>query len=371
QNEGIELENFNGNPSTVVHHGPEHYMDLGEVRSLNEPAMDPARSYLEINEYAPLHPGTLSWEVERQDVIIEKVIGKGAFGQVAQGKASNLRGREETITVAIKMLKGNATDTERKDLLSELEVMKKLKPHPHVIRLLGCVTESDPLLVLIEYVPYGDLLGYLRKSRHLEDNYFKDPDIKPQTSLTSQQLMKFSWQVADGIHYLSSKNIIHRDLAVRNVLVGERERCKVTDFGMARDVCQENIYERKSKGRLPVKWTACEVMCNLVAFSLLRWSFGIVLYEIFTIVMSDNCGSPYPKIHGRKMADLLTQGYRMPKPRHVDDTLYKIMQACWQENPDDRPMFENLRNDLKEMENQHQRLINMKHYDNILYAGMD
>ena len=63
------------------------------------------------------------------------------------------------------------------------------------------------MLVLIEYVPYGDLLGYLRKSRHLEDNYFKDPDIKPQTSLTSQQLMKFSWQVADGMHYLSSKNV--------------------------------------------------------------------------------------------------------------------------------------------------------------------
>ena len=65
----------------------------------------------------------------------------------------------------------------------------------------------DPLLVLIEYVPYGDLLGYLRKSRHLEDNYFKDPDIKPQTSLTSQQLMKFSWQVAGVMHYLSSKNV--------------------------------------------------------------------------------------------------------------------------------------------------------------------
>ena len=83
QNEGIELENFNGNPSTVVHHGPGHYMDLSEVRSLNEPATDPARSYLEINEYAPLHSGTRSWEVERQDVIVEKVIGKSAFGKVA------------------------------------------------------------------------------------------------------------------------------------------------------------------------------------------------------------------------------------------------------------------------------------------------
>jgi len=40
------------------------------------------------------------------------------------------------------MLKDNATEKERNDLLSELEVMKKLRPHRHVIKLLGCVTES-------------------------------------------------------------------------------------------------------------------------------------------------------------------------------------------------------------------------------------
>ena len=61
----------------------------------------------------------------------------------------------------------------------------------------------EPLLVLIEYVPYGDLLGYLRRSRGLNDTYYEDPDIKPKTSLTSQQLMKFAWQVADGMSYLS------------------------------------------------------------------------------------------------------------------------------------------------------------------------
>ena len=65
----------------------------------------------------------------------------------------------------------------------------------------------EPLLVLIEYVPYGDLLGFLRKSRGLNDTYYKDPDIKPETSLTSQQLMKFAWQIADGMSYLSSKSV--------------------------------------------------------------------------------------------------------------------------------------------------------------------
>ena len=62
----------------------------------------------------------------------------------------------------------------------------------------------EPLLVLIEYVPFGDLLGYLRKRRGLNNTYYKDPDIKPQANLTSQQLMKFAWQIADGMSYLSS-----------------------------------------------------------------------------------------------------------------------------------------------------------------------
>ena len=65
----------------------------------------------------------------------------------------------------------------------------------------------EPPMVIIEYVPYGDLLGYLRKSRGLNDTYYKDPDVKPQTNLTSRQLMKFAWQVADGMNYLSSKKV--------------------------------------------------------------------------------------------------------------------------------------------------------------------
>ena len=76
-----------------------------------------------------------------------------------------------------------------------------------VICELNWLISSDELLVLIEYVPYGDLLGYLRKSRGLKDTYYKDPDIKPQTNLTSQQLMKFAWQIADGMSYLSSKSV--------------------------------------------------------------------------------------------------------------------------------------------------------------------
>ena len=46
-------------------------------------------------------------------------------------------------------LADNARETDREDLMSELEVMKKLKPHPHVIKLMGCVTESGNNICII------------------------------------------------------------------------------------------------------------------------------------------------------------------------------------------------------------------------------
>ncbi|XP_066025011.1 uncharacterized protein [Pocillopora verrucosa] len=339
------------------------YMDLIEVNKDNRKAQSTPPGA----DYVPLHPLTRCWEVPRHNVTIEKIIGKGAFGQVAKGTAVGLRESPETTTVATKMLKTNATESDKRDLMKELDTMKQLKPHPYVIKLLGCVTESEQLLVLIEYVPFGDLLGYLRKSRGLKDTYYKDPDIKPQTNLTSQQLMKFAWQIADGMSYLSTKSIIHRDLAARNVLVGQKEMCKVTDFGMARDVQQENIYERKTKGRLPVKWTAYEALLyGKYTTKSDVWSYGVLLYEIFTIG-----GSPYPRMDGRKIANLLQDGYRMPKPQHVDEKLYQIMMKCWKNDPDARPTFTELKNQLKDMETLHKKLIDMRMYDKQLYANVE
>ncbi|KAL9964766.1 hypothetical protein ACROYT_G028450 [Oculina patagonica] len=270
--------------------------------------------------YMPLHPSTRSWEISREQVNIIKNIGNGAFSQVAKATAKNIHGNQD-VTVAVKMLKDNTPDSDRKDLLSELELMKKLKPHPHVITLMGCVTETDPLLVLIEYVPYGDLLGYLRKSRGLNDTYFKNPDRKPKTNLTSQQLMSFAWQIADGMTYLSSRKIIHRDLAARNVLVGEGEKCKVTDFGMARNVYQDDIYTKESRGRLPVKWTAYEAL----------------VYGTYT----------------------------------TQSDVYQIMLNCWEQKPSDRPTFPKLKETMKGIERNHKTYINLDEYDNSLYVNTE
>ncbi|XP_067030323.1 fibroblast growth factor receptor 3-like [Acropora muricata] len=318
--------------------------------------------------YDACEPTKDNWEVSRERINLTKEIGKGAFCQVAKADAWNINGIKGLTTVAVKMLKGNSSDSDRKDLLSELELMKNLKPHPHVVKLLGCVTKSDPLLVLIEYIPYGDLLGFLRKSRGLNDSYYKNPDVKPRTNLTSQQMMQFAWQIADGMHFLSSNKIIHRDLAARNVLVGEGEKCKVTDFGLARDVSQVVVYTKRSRGRLPVKWTAPEALL-FGSYTTLSdvWSFGVVLYEIFTVG-----GCPYPGINGHQMADVLKKGYRMPKPKHVDQHLYDLMYQCWQQKANDRPMFSMLKTKLSKMiQNNEEIYINMREYNNDDYGYID
>ena len=100
-------------PSHSRQHKPE-YMELNEVPAFGSERKEEEtigmsqveRSSLR-TDYAPLHPSTRSWEIPRSSVTIEKVIGGGAFGQVAKGTAIDLRGRAGKTAVAVKMLKGN------------------------------------------------------------------------------------------------------------------------------------------------------------------------------------------------------------------------------------------------------------------------
>ncbi|XP_078379935.1 tyrosine-protein kinase receptor Tie-1-like [Oculina patagonica] len=137
---------------------------------------------------------------------------------------------------------------------------------------------------------------------------------------------------------------------------------------MARNVYQDDIYTKESRGRLPVKWTAYEgLLYGTYTTQSDVWSFGVVLYEIFTVG-----GSPYPGINPRVIANKLQKGYRMPKPKHVDDQLYQIMLQCWQENPNDRPTFSKLKDTITRMaQSNNETYVNMKEYDTNLYANVD
>ena len=65
---------------------------------------------------------------------------------------------------------------------------------------------SEPLCVITEFAPYGDLLGFLRKKRGLRDDYY-DIQQLPKRSLTSRLLMKFAWEIADGMAHLSAAKV--------------------------------------------------------------------------------------------------------------------------------------------------------------------
>ncbi|GFY37437.1 tyrosine kinase receptor Cad96Ca [Trichonephila inaurata madagascariensis] len=279
------------------------------------------------------------WEFPRHRLQFIGILGEGCFGQVWKCIAQDIGPREEATTVAVKTLKENATEKEKKDLLSELEVMKLLEPHPNVVTLLGCCSDKDPILVIMEFVSRGKLQTYLRESRveRLYGNLHGS-----SKHLTSRDLTAFSYQVAKGMDYLANKGIIHRDLAARNILVDENKICKVADFGFARDVIASHVYERKSEGRLPIRWMAPESLFdNIYTTKTDVWSFGVLLWEIVTLG-----STPYPGLSANEVIRRVRDGYRLEKPEHCRREMYNIMFYCWDKDPKQRPTFGELVNFL-------------------------
>ncbi|XP_034664952.1 tyrosine kinase receptor Cad96Ca isoform X2 [Drosophila subobscura] len=282
------------------------------------------------------------WEFPRYRLKFFNILGEGAFGQVWRCEATDINGFEGITTVAVKTLKESATEVDRKDLLSELEVMKSLEPHVNVVRLLGCCTDKDPTFVIIEYVNRGKLQSYLRSSR--AERHYGNTHGKSNI-LTSCDLTSFMYQIAKGMDYLTSRGIIHRDLAARNILISDDHTCKVADFGFARDIITSKIYERKSEGKLPIRWMATESLYdNIFSIKSDIWSFGILMWEIVTLG-----STPYPGISAADVMKKVRDGYRLEKPEHCRRELYNIMYYCWSQDPHERPLFGEIINMLDKL----------------------
>ncbi|XP_015119828.1 vascular endothelial growth factor receptor 1 isoform X2 [Diachasma alloeum] len=164
---------------------------------------------------------------------------------------------------------------------------------------------------------------------------YKDSNLKP---ICTQDLLSWAFQVARGMEYLSQRKVLHGDLAARNILLAEDNVVKICDFGLAKTMYKDDNYKKKGDAPLPIKWMAIESIRDRI-FSTQSdiWSFGIVLWEFFTLAKT-----PYPGMEAEKQYTRLIEGYRMEKPEFATDDVYDIMFQCWKAKPTLRPTFTEL-----------------------------
>ncbi|XP_030758129.1 tyrosine-protein kinase receptor torso isoform X2 [Sitophilus oryzae] len=289
------------------------------------------------------------WEIDESKLLMDKIIGIGAFGIVQ--KAHCYVEGEKKIEIAVKMLKERSTEEQLKQFYAEIDIMKAVPKHPHIVHLIGVVTktrQNNPLL-LVEYCSKGDLHTFLKNVWLIlknKDNMKmkKEQDKhrcvgKEENVLEWKDLLSFARQIAIGMEFLCSLKMIHRDLAARNILVTESNTMKISDFGLSRDVYVNNMYQKLTGGKLPFRWMALESLTHQIYTAESDvWSFGIVLWEIVTLG-----AGPYPALDTEDLLPLLKEGYRMEKPANCSEELYAIMLKCWNATPSLRPTFTELR----------------------------
>uniref|UniRef100_A0AAQ4PAT5 Vascular endothelial growth factor receptor 3 n=1 Tax=Gasterosteus aculeatus aculeatus TaxID=481459 RepID=A0AAQ4PAT5_GASAC len=322
--------------------------------------MDPGEVPLDEQcEYLPYDSS--QWEISRDKLRLGKVLGHGAFGKVIEASIYSISKNNSLDTVAVKMLKDGATASEHKALMSELKILIHIGNHLNVVNLLGaCTKPNGPLMVIVEYCKYGNLSNFLRAKREffLPYRVLKQREcasltliiyisqsfshlLSPvedlwKTPLTIEDLICYSFQVARGMEFLASRKCIHRDLAARNILLSESNIVKICDFGLARDIYKDPDYVRKGNARLPLKWMAPEsIFDKLYTSQSDVWSFGVLLWEIFSLG-----ASPYPGVQiDEDFCKRLKDGVRMRSPETASPEIYGIMLACWHGEPKERPPF--------------------------------
>ncbi|PRP74673.1 adhesin-like protein [Planoprotostelium fungivorum] len=219
-------------------------------------------------------------------------IGYGGFGVVYSGE---WRGAK----VAIKQLLSQTVSREQlEEFIKEVSLLQSLRPHPNLVMFIGTTIPPDPLSLVTEFCECGSLDTYLKKFPYTEFD------------------------------------ILVNDLAARNILLNASLVAKVSDFGLSRQVSNEEGNKTQSNIG-PLKWMAPEALTQRVYSPKSDvYSFGIMIWEIMFK------SEPYPELSALQAALCVSnEDLRPIIPDSFNPDMTKLMRRCWSQNPEDRPPF--------------------------------
>ncbi|CAC5420398.1 ALK [Mytilus coruscus] len=273
--------------------------------------------------------------IPRNKITVQRMIGKGAFGEVYYGLLADVARLQTPLPVAIKMLPSLCSEQSKSEFFVEAVLLSKLR-HPNIVKFLGISIDENSLYLLLELMEGGDLKSFVRECR-------LNGDVPSKVSI--YDLLNLCIDVAKGCEYLEQNRFIHRDIAARNCLLSEKgpnRVAKIADFGMTKNVFRTNYYRKNGKAMVPVKWMPPEAFHDGVFTTKTDvWGFGIILWEVFTLGRI-----PYPGKSNNEVMTFVAKGGRLDKPDQCSQETYSLMCNCWMNKPEDRPNFRNITEEL-------------------------
>ncbi|XP_059576021.1 tyrosine-protein kinase JAK3 [Alligator mississippiensis] len=262
------------------------------------------------------------------------VLGKGNFGSVELCRYDPL-GDSTGELVAVKRLQQSSAEQLR-DFEREIAILRAMH-NDFIVKYRGvCYSRGcRSLRLVMEYLPNGCLRDFLQKN---------------QARLDHRKLLLYALQICKGMEYLGAQRCVHRDLASRNILVENESHVKIGDFGLAKLLPQgKEYYVVREPGQSPIFWYAPESLAdNVFSRESDVWSFGVVLYELFTFSSKSRSPSEeFLRMMGPDkppqiicpLLELLKDDKRLPVPAGCPTEVHALMLSCWTFTPSKRPTF--------------------------------
>ena len=240
----------------------------------------------------------------------------------ATGEKCNSENESDYVVVAVKSLLSGGNEGE---LLRENTILKTLNESEsdsdgkNVI-LKHYKYRNDPASIVTEYCNGGDLRHWL-----LSLHKFSDEDKISAVN----NFKNISINIAEGLQFMHEHNIIHRDIAARNILLNistdlKSIMPKIADFGLSVQLNDEEISYQMQGGLYPIRWMSPETLNHgIFTKKSDMWSYAITLYEIYTY------GSlPYSSMDHSALTDAILAGYKL-MPKEPDNVVKNVLEIIY------------------------------------------